>query len=45
MVRVADTGVIKGLWVRCGTTYYAFDKYNTAVALFLEERHLPHAKK
>jgi hypothetical protein len=45
LVRVADTGVIKGLWVRCGTTYYAFDKYCTALALFIEERHIPRPKK
>ena len=45
MVRAADTGVIKGLWVRCGGAYYAFDKYNSALALFIEERHLPQPKK
>ena len=43
--RVADTGVIKGLWVRCRGTYHAFDKYNAALALFIEERHLPRPKK
>jgi hypothetical protein len=45
LIRVADTGVIQGLWVRCGGTYYAFDKYNSALALFIEERHLPRPKK
>ena len=37
LIRIADSGVIKGLWVRCGATYHAFDKYNSALALFIEE--------
>ncbi|HVK08895.1 MAG TPA: hypothetical protein VM597_08985, partial [Gemmataceae bacterium] len=44
LIRVADTGVIHGLWVRCGDTYHALDRYNTGLALFLEERHLPRPK-
>jgi hypothetical protein len=44
LVRVADTGVVQGLWVRCGDAYHALDNYNAALALFLEERYLPRPK-